>query len=305
MKLRHCLTAAAVLSGLFGVATLVLADTYSDAVTADSPTAYWRLGDTGNPVVDSTGGNNGTATAGVNFSQASLLSSFPGNTSVNTVGNERIATAGFAKGPSYAAEYWVRVNASPTGFHNIVGDGESGGDFFMMNYLTPGRQIRPHFSTANAPVSTDSNAVLQLNLPYHVVTTYDNAAGTANIYINGTLDKSIAVTTNAPVNTSNSVFLGKDDREAGGNLNLQDVALYNSPLTAAQVRTHRAIGYAGNDVPASLRQYWNFDESATGTGTAVPLFGTANFGTFTGTADRTTGLIGVALPISTIPRGTE
>ncbi len=44
--------------------------------------------------------------------------------------------------------------------------------------------------------------------------------------------------------------------------------------------------------PASLVSYWNFDESATGTGTAWDQIH-ANNGTFAGTATRTAGLVGI------------
>ncbi|MEX2212705.1 MAG: LamG domain-containing protein [Phycisphaeraceae bacterium] len=268
---------------------------YQSTVLADAPLAYWQLNEAAGPTAtDSAGGNNGAADAGVLFGQTSVRYN-TSDTATTVSGAPRIATGSFAKGPSNSAEYWVRLNAGPTGFHNILGDGESGGDFYMMNYLTNTGRIRPHYSTANAPVSTDSNHVLVVGDRYHVVTTYDNAAGTSSIYINGVLDKTIAVTTNAPTNTGNQMFIGRDNREAGGNMTLQDAALYSSALTAAQVRQHRIAGYAGADavVLTSLTHYYNFDEASSGTANASNIFGVANTGAFVGTATRTPGAIGL------------
>ena len=219
---------------------------YASLVQGDSPLAYWRLGDAGPAFVDSSGNNrNGTADAGVLFSRPSLLGNDPANTAVNTVGTARATVPGFEKFPAgstgYSVEYWIKLNSAPTAFHNIVGDGESGGDFYLMNYLTGGSQIRPHFNGAGT-VSTDSNATLQVGQTYHVVTTWDRTSGVGSIYINGVLDKSVNVGTGAPINSNNPVYLGRDNREPGGNFTLDEVAIYNRPLAASEISEHFSAG---------------------------------------------------------------
>ncbi|RIK81830.1 MAG: hypothetical protein DCC68_07805 [Planctomycetota bacterium] len=218
---------------------------YQSIVAADAPLAYWRLGDAGPSVADSSGnGRNGTADAGVLFGQTSLLSDLTNN-AVNTVGTARITVPGFEKFPAgstgYSVEYWIEVLSPPTSFSNIVGDGESGGDFYLMNYLTSGGQIRPHFNGAGT-VSTDSNATLQVGQTYHVVTTWDRTTGIGSIYINGALDKAISVGTGAPVNSNNPIYIGRDNREPGSSFLLDEVAIYNRPLNQTEVSEHFNAG---------------------------------------------------------------
>ncbi|MFN0129670.1 MAG: LamG domain-containing protein, partial [Verrucomicrobiales bacterium] len=131
---------------------------------------------------------------------------------------------------------------------NLVGDGESGGDFFMMNYLIgPGQgdtgAIRPHFfGTSTTALTTTNPDVLALNTTYHVVTTWDRAAGTGNIYFNGALVLSGPVP-GEPVNTANAIFIGRDGREnRPSNFRIDEVALYDYPLTDAQILNHYNIG---------------------------------------------------------------
>ena len=229
---------------------------YASLVIADQPLAYWRLGEAAGPsALDLTGnGHHGVADAGVAFGETSLV---PGetDTAVRTSGNDRITVPGFEKfgggSTGYSIEYWITPNSLPTVFSSIVGDGESGGDFYFMNYLSNTGRIRPHYSFANAPVSTDSNAQLLAGQTYHVVTTWDSTTGEANIYIDGSLDKSITTTTNVPSNTDNPVYIGKDNREPGGDFTLDDVAIYNRPLSLAEVQEHYAAqtaGVTGNDM---------------------------------------------------------
>ena len=236
---------------------LVVTDIYSTMILADNPLAYWRLGEAAGPAVaDSSGnGNNGTAEPGVVFGAASLVSQET-DTAATFAGTDRIVTAGFEKfgagASGFTAEYWITLNAAPTSFSNIVGDGEGGGDFYFMNYLTTTGQIRPHYSFANTPVSTDSNTQLQVGQTYHVATTWDSATGESNIYIDGALDKSIVVSTNTPSNTNNAVFIGRDNREPGGNFTLDEVAFYDRPLSFGEVSEHFSggqptIGLLAND----------------------------------------------------------
>ncbi|MFT5524696.1 MAG: hypothetical protein ACI9HK_002658, partial [Pirellulaceae bacterium] len=224
-------------------------EVYRDAVLSDQPLGYWPLDDTAQ---DLAGGHHGTATAGVNFGSSSLLPADPQGSSVRTIGSERVTVSGFEKFPAgsagFSVEYWITIQSTPSTFHNIVGDGESGGDFYLMNYLTDSRRIRPHYSFANSPVSTDSNTVLQVGQAYHVVTTWNQSNGEATIYIDGELDKSITVSTNIPSNTDNTIFIGKDNREPGGDFLLDEVAIYNYALSEERIVAHAIAGGIDTDI---------------------------------------------------------
>ncbi|HWB07289.1 MAG TPA: LamG-like jellyroll fold domain-containing protein [Verrucomicrobiales bacterium] len=224
---------------------------YSAAVAADTPLAYWKLDDATTSIADASGNNRtGTATAGVILGTAPLVSDGAGSKSITLSGANRITVPGFEKiGPGgYSVEYWVKVVTAPTSFMNLVGDGDSGGDFFMMNYITPGSAIRQHFGTINSPVSLDAPSALVTGQTYHIVSTWDavNATGNASICINGVADVTGTVSRTLPAagtTGNNSVYIGYDNREpASGSYMLDEIALYNRPLSAARVAAHYGAG---------------------------------------------------------------
>ncbi len=259
---------------------------YAPAVLADSPLAYWRLDDATTSIADASGNNRtGTATAGVTLGGAALVSDGPPSRAITLTGANRITIPGFEKiGPGgYSVEYWVKVLTAPAGFMNLVGDGESGGDFFMMNYLSPGLNIRPHYGTGNAPVSLDSVSALSAGQTYHIVTTW-NAAGGANngvIYINGIADRSTTVSGILPTagtTGNNTVFIGFDNREpASGSYVVDEVAVYNSALSPARVAVHYALGAPPSPRKTTLAtgsptHYFRTTFNFTGNAAATELF---------------------------------
>jgi hypothetical protein len=237
---------------------------YRDTVLASGPLAYWRLDEaTGTSVRDTTAnGRNGTATTGVVLNQQSLIPTDPTNTAVRVKNSDRVKVNGFEKiGPrGYTVEFWVRPYQLPTACcQGLVGDGESSGDYFMMNYILGPNQglvgaVRPHFGPANSPVSMDSPTALQVGQTYHIVTTWDatSSANNAVIYINGAANRIGTTTQNLPAagtTGANPVYIGKDDRDtdtSSGDSTIDEVALYNYPFTAADVATHYFAATAVN-----------------------------------------------------------
>ncbi len=234
---------------------------YVGAVLASQPVAYWRLGDSTTTIADSTANNrNGTATAGVQLNQPSLIASDPANAAALFAGTDRVTVNGFEKigAAGYSVEYWVRPQALPVGCcQNLVGDGEASGDYFMMNYILGPAQgltgaIRPHFGPANTPVSLSGTTALQVNNTYHIVTTWDTslAANNAVIYINGVADTVGTITRAVPAagtTGANRVYIGKDDRDTSyGTETIDEVALYNRPLSAADIAAHYVAGTTVN-----------------------------------------------------------
>lgn len=226
------------------------AGAYAAAVAADNPLAYWRLDDATTSMTDSSGnGRTGTATAGVTRGTSPLVADGAASSAVTLTGSNRITVPGFEKiGPGgYSVEYWVKVVTAPSKFVNLVGDGD-GVDFFMMNYLSPGMGIRPHYGVANVPVSLDSLSALSVAQVYHVVTTWDavNTPGNGVIYINGVADTAGTISRTLPAAGTagnNTVFIGYDNREAAsGSYVMDEVALYNYPLSASRVAAHYNAG---------------------------------------------------------------
>ncbi len=234
---------------------------YVGAVQASAPLSYWRLNDTTASIQDSMpGAHTGAATAGVQLNQPGLIASDAANNAIRVSGTDRIVVPGFEKigAAGYAVEYWVKPNVLPTGCcQNLVGDGESSGDYYMMNYLLGPPQglvgaVRPHFGPGNSPVSMDSLSALQAGQTYHIVTTWDTSKATDNavIFINGVANRVGTITRNVPAaNTTgaNKVYIGKDDRDTSdGDNTIDEVAVYNRPLSAAEVASHYLAGALGN-----------------------------------------------------------
>lgn len=234
---------------------------YRDAVLTNSPIAYWRLGDGTTTIADSGPSNRvGTATAGVLLNQPGLIASDPANGAARFTAAERITVNGFEKigAAGYTVEYWVRPITLPASCcQNLVGDGEASGDYFMMNYILGPAQgttglIRPHFGPGNNPVSLNGVTALQANNTYHIVTTWDTsvAANNAAIYVNGVLDQTGTITRNVPAagtTGANRVYIGKDDRDTtDGTEVIDEVALYNRPLSASDVAAHYLAGVTAN-----------------------------------------------------------
>ncbi len=234
---------------------------YVGAVQASGPIAYWRLNDTTTAIADSTANaRNGTATAGVQLNQPSLVPSEPSNNAIRVGGADRVLIPGFEKigAGGYTVEYWVKPNALPTGCcQNLVGDGEAAGDYYMMNYILGPSQgavgaIRPHFGPGNSPVSLNSASALQVGNTYHIVTTWDptKTSDNAVIYINGVADQMGTISRNVPAagtTGANPVYIGKDNRDTtDGNNTIDEVAIYNRALSAADVAAHYAAGATVN-----------------------------------------------------------
>lgn len=226
---------------------------YAAAVAADTPLAYWKLDNATVGMTDSSGNNRtGTATAGVGLGAAALVNDGAASRAITLSGSNRITVPGFEKiGPGgYSIEYWVKVTSAPGSFMNLVGDGESGGDFFMMNYLSSGLAVRPHYGFGNSPVSLDSAGTLAVGQTFHVVTTWDalNPTGNGVIYINGVADTTGTISRNLPAagtTGNNMIFIGYDNREpASGSYVMDEVAVYNYALSPARVAAHYSAGSA-------------------------------------------------------------
>ena len=238
-------TALAMLAWLLCSAS-AQATPYTDAVLGDSPLAYWRLGDAGPSAADATGnGHTGSSSAGVTFGSGSLLSGDPSNTSITLDDQDRITVTGFEKfgvgATGYTVEFWVTLNeVPPINPVNLVGDGESGGDFYQMVYILPGAQIRAHLQASDGTHALDGSTALSVGQTYHVVTTWDQATGAAAIYLDGGVE--LAGNYGAalnPLNTDNAVYLGTDPRLAAGmGITLDEVAIYDYALSAGQVGNH-------------------------------------------------------------------
>ena len=146
---------------LFGLAAVLSSSTeagpYRDAVLADSPLAYWGLGETDPSQTAVNIGllsniADGPYTAGAMLGQPTLVLGEGDGSFLTSGPAERMTTAPFEKfsdvlgfgGTGFSVEFWTAFTSVQAGFANLVGDGEAGGDFNLMVYAGNGGFIRPH-----------------------------------------------------------------------------------------------------------------------------------------------------------------
>lgn len=256
---------------------------YSQLILNDNPLAYWPLGDEGDVAVDLTGnGHNGVIDAGVTKGQTDLVGV---NTdgAVRTTGNSRIVVPGFEKFPEgstgYTAEYWITIHKPPRRSHNIVGDGEGRNDFYVTNYLSRDGRISTNSPTKEVVLNSKASGLkLNVGQTYHVVTVYDPGRLRGEIYVNGQRDEVIGLTQDLPQNTDNPIYIGKDDRGSSGDITVDEVAIYNYPLSERQIQEHyAAAGLAattevdGNRSSVYLRHEFSIEDPVDDTNLILDL----------------------------------
>ena len=329
MSRRSLLLAVALQLGLFGDAAW--SGPYQDAVLLDNPVAYWTFDETdvGQPAANSgilgAVADGSYTLDGVVLSEQTLVAG-ESNSSILLSGSGRMATAPFDKfssvgdvgGTGFSVEYWTEYRSLPGGFTNIVGDGESGGDFNLMVYGGPGGFVRPHVSTDSGVSAIDSVPTLSPGEIVHVVSTWDAISGDMTLYFDGAAvdANSIAASlpnNGMPLNIDNPIFVGQDGREPRTpDAWLDEVAIYNYPLSADRVAAHYNAGMGapplplpepypdpGNlpGLPSGVVTFVNFDEGAGPNESGVLDFAydvaRDNNGSFLGNAARQTGIVGV------------
>mgnify|MGYP003304246442 FL=1 len=243
---------------LIGSALVGLAD-YSAEVIKDEPVAYWRLDDDQSPVRDSTGNDySAFENNGINYRQESPFLN-DDNSAISFLQNGQLITDPFEKidGGGFTVEFWIKFNSVPSGFTNLVGDGEVGMDFMLMVYAGSGGFIRPHVQTNSGIASIDSVARIADNALHHVVATWDEASGELYLYIDGELaDTTVSAgtipTSGQPINSDNPIYIGQDGREPRApDALIDEVAIYNYALSDERILAHfnAAVSYTHLTLP--------------------------------------------------------
>lgn len=239
-------TAAVTISGA--------ASTYPSAVFANAPVVYYRLGDSASPVADSSGKSNVASINGsVTQGAAGALPSDADT--ANTFGGGYLQDQSFSSLPSGTSprtyEAWIKTTAN--------------GDQVILNYSTPGgcRYQANGIGITGAnqvefTTQADCNAgwfTLGFTSPYSIVNgawhqiavTWDGTTVTA--YVDGQPIGSQPYNGNQGSVDANGLIVGN---LAGGrkfNGSLDEVAIYPSALTAAQILGH--FQASGNSRPTA------------------------------------------------------
>jgi hypothetical protein len=225
---------------------------YGQAVAADQPVGWWRLGEaSGTTAIDQEGLNNGAYSGGVTLGQPSLLAA-DANKAVAFNGSNgyvRVpAAVAFNFTNAFSLEAWIKPTSLPTTgvFRSVLTKPES----YSLQFNGPRLEFTVIQSGTRRRLQTPSGVIVAGGT-YHVVGTYDGT--TQRLYVNGALVASAALTGPATV-TSNAIHVGSWNGTmeyfAG---TIDEPAIYGQVLSAAQVRAHYdAAGAATLAAPSNL-----------------------------------------------------
>jgi hypothetical protein len=257
---------------LFSPATVVKADSYKDAVLADKPFAYYRLGETAatQPVADEMGNNPGTYLNSPKVGTPGAIATDRENTAVTFARHRaqyikltKLANYGSSLSSGFAVEYWLK-SADSADHQNIFGTANGPGfitDFLVdIAYGTKRGRLRMYcrdnhsnrFQADFYPGGKNVN--IYNNKWHHVVHVYDPKAGSLNeqvlLYVDG-IRQTMTVSNKggAPQfsDFNEGLSLGATDLRGAEPDHLEgsldEVAFYRGPLSADQIMTHyRAAG---------------------------------------------------------------
>jgi PKD repeat protein len=233
---------------------------YSQLVTSQGASAYWRLGEAAGTIYDRAGGNDGTLASGTTRGQAGAINGDP-NTAVNFNGTDtgRMSTKNAVAGPQvYSAEAWFKTTTSSGG--KILGFGASATgtstNYDRQIYLDNGGKV--YFGNNPGALTTVNSTNSYNDGQWHQVVGTLGPNGVA-LYVDGVKVATDPTTTSAQ--SYNGYWrVGGDNLDSwpgkptSRNVNgtIDEVAIYPLVLTDAQIAQQwQASGQAPNKVPTA------------------------------------------------------
>ena len=209
---------------------------YRATVIADGPTAYWRLGETsGTTAADQQASSPGTYKGSYTLGQAGALSGDtdksinvgPGTGYVTVPDSAKVD---FGDGP-FTIEFWAKRAGTGSGYVINKGNG-SYGVFFS------GSDKKIHFEKVNAQVTAQESGTTDQAWHYWAIV---QGGGSTNaiIYKDG-VNVTVLNNTSTFVDTTGPLEIGRETGSTPFSGGLDEFALYNKALTAAQVSAHYA-----------------------------------------------------------------
>ncbi len=224
-----------------------LGRTYFTTVVGDSPTAYWRLGETsGTTLADSTANayNLTISGSGYTMNQTGAISGDSNGALLMTGASQNCYTGSATLQGTFSVEAWV-YPTNATSLNGIVGSRASGDESFDMKYDSG--VFHGDIGNGSSWITTAADTAASyttLNTWYHVVYVVTPTGYT--IYVNGTNAGSNTWASATPIlfNSTHTLCVGADSDAAFEELSgkLDEVAIYNYALTSTQVANHYNTG---------------------------------------------------------------
>jgi hypothetical protein len=221
--------------------------TYREAVLASGPLGYWRLDEvSGTNAADSAGHASGPFDMTYNsatLNQTPVMTDGTGSPSIDVDADAGVDGADwsafdFAGSAAYTLEAWFVTDEIAAGqsiiIHKQVVTSGDGWEFIRNGSALDSNRI-------GATSHGVSGGTLVTGTTYYGVVTYDGT--TLRLYLDGVLIDSDATVVSQDANTV-IVSIGRDADTAGAHWNgrLDEVAVYDRALTAAEIVEHYEIG---------------------------------------------------------------
>ena len=212
---------------------------YDTVVGADSPTGWWRMAN----AQDETATQNSSVGGGVTFGQTSPISgdttgaaSFDGS-SEGVILVQDSETMNFGTDGDFAVEAWV--NMADTGLKAIINEGDTHGGYWM-RFESDGtiRFLLDYDTSSNAVRSADPYTDGQW---HHVVGVADRDSS-LQLYIDGQLVAQEDLLMSDVSSTGMDLEIGQLTTNHPMNGLLDEVAIYDTVLSAADVLAHYEAG---------------------------------------------------------------
>jgi hypothetical protein len=222
--------------------------TYQDNVRGTSGIfSYYRLGDAGTTAVDDRGQANGTYVSGP-VAATSLIAGGDSSRDFDGVNDlVDMSPTPFGTPAAFSVEAWVRVDTSKSSgsAHFLVTDAQNDiSDGFSLVVDSSNRPVLWVARTSSTRASATGPA-LTLGQTAHVVGVYTGTA--LRLYVNGTLRSTVSYSGGITWASGRDLRLGTQFGPTGRSTRfldgrLDEVALYRSALTDAQVASHNSAG---------------------------------------------------------------
>jgi hypothetical protein len=253
---------------------------YKDAVLADSPLGYWRLGESaGTTAADGVAGRHGTYAGAPTLGSTGAPTS-DSNTAVSFNGSSQYARVPYsgALNPSgaFTVEAWAKVTSGGGSYRTVVSSWRSDERGFGI-WAGPGDTWEGWVSAGGSSVV--AQAPITYGVWTHLVLSYDGA--TARLYVNGLLASSVAggyaVNPSVPLGIGAGSYDGSTWQQYFPG-SIDEVAVYGTALPNARIRAHYLVGRSYKDtvLDSGPVSYWRLGESS-------GLSATDSKGTNTGT----------------------
>ena len=208
--------------------------TYLSQVLQDAPAGFWRLNETSasSPAADASGnGRTGSYSGGVTLGQpgataGGTAAAYDGSSGATTIPD---ASPLRLNGP-FTIEFWAKMTSFTNSWPGVLRKGAAGtADGYVVWYTSNGTL---HFKRGNLDIATPASELV--TSAYRHFALVDNGS-TATWYVNGSAVSSGQLAASLSAGTD-PLILGQGDQ--AGRQALDDVAVYNSALSAARIAAH-------------------------------------------------------------------